>query len=155
MTLLLPFLLAVASFAPPSLDGAAFLAGAWHGEMQGAQIEEHWTTPRADAMIGMYRIVAGGKTVMTEMCSIESTPSGLVLYLRHFNPGLIAREEKDAPVKLPLESLERDRAAFYSSATKTRLIYELISSDELRVTLEKEQAGQIKKTTFAYRRMQR
>lgn len=155
MTLLAPLVLAAASLGPASLTDAAFLTGAWQGEMSGAYIEEHWTAPREDAMIGMYRIVAGGKTVMTEMCSIESTPAGLVLHLRHFGPGLIAREEKDAPSKFPLESLERNRAVFFNPATKTRLIYELFSPDELRVTLEKEQAGQTKKSTFAYRRMAR
>ena len=115
-----------------------FLAGAWRGALGDTTIEEHWMSADGDALIGMYRETNKGKTGTTEMCAIWSREAGPVLLLRHFAPGLIAREEKDKPLEFGLISIAGKRAVFQMAETKTRLTYERTSERELMVTLEKE-----------------
>jgi hypothetical protein len=136
--------------APPaSLKDLAFLAGNWQGGSGENVIEEYWMAPEGGAMLGMYRDIQGGKTVMTELCAVVMREGSPVLLLRHFDSGLIGREERDKPIFFGLESLAGRKAVFYSEERKTRLTYERTTDSELVVTLEKEKDG--KKTQFPYR----
>jgi hypothetical protein len=102
---LTPLVLAAALSAgpvPATLADAGFVAGRWVGDEDGAVSEETWSAPAGDAMLGTWRLVASGKTRVVELLSISAEGGTLVLRLRHFDPGLAAREEKDRPLVLPL-----------------------------------------------------
>lgn len=133
----------------PRLADLAFLSGAWRGTLGETLIEEHWMAPEGDAMLGMYREAEQGKTGTTELCAIWHRAEGPVLILRHYAPGLIAREEKDKPLEFALISAAPNRAVFQMPDTKTKLTYERTGDRELIVTLEKE--GR-KPMRFAYTR---
>jgi hypothetical protein len=100
-------------------------------------------------MIGMFRIVAGGRTRMTEFMAFEQRETGPVLVLRHFGPGLIAREEKDAPLVWTLEKVGPNHAVFLIEKDGTRLEF-LRQGDSLTITLEKTQNGKTTRSPFRY-----
>ncbi|MBA3976332.1 MAG: hypothetical protein C0504_19155 [Candidatus Solibacter sp.] len=135
--------------APPQLQDLAFLAGHWKGPGGPTAFEEVWTRPSGDAMIGMFRIVSNGKTRMTEFMAFEQRETGPVLVMRHFGPGLVAREEKDAPLVWSLEKLKPNHAVFWIEQAGTRLDF-LRQGDSLTITLEKTQNGKTTRSPFSY-----
>jgi len=139
--------------AAADLSELRFISGAWKGSQGAAVVEEHWMQPDGDAMVGMYRVVNGGRTRMTELCVMEQRPEGIVLFLRHFSPGLVAREEKDTPNRFNLEKVEGKRATFLQDSAPTRLIYERVDEDRLVITLVKVKDGQETRIPFEYKRI--
>jgi hypothetical protein len=132
----------------------AWIAGDWRGEMDGGAIEERWAPPLGDSMMGMFRLVNGGKTKFLEFMTIERDGPALVLRLRHFSPGLIAWEEKDKPFTFRLVSRTGQEATFEldDKSTPTRLIYRRGSDGEMTVVLVKEQGGKQTTESFRFRR---
>ena len=67
-----------AAAAPKSftLADAAFLAGAWQGDMGGELVEEHWTVPSGSNITGMPPLLSGlgdnGGTTRTHAVSASS-----------------------------------------------------------------------------------
>lgn len=64
-----------------SLSALAFMSGCWRGRMgaNGGTIEEHYSTPTSNMIIGMTRFVRGGRTVDFEFSRIEARDSSIVL----------------------------------------------------------------------------
>jgi hypothetical protein len=56
--------------AKPTLDSLAWLAGSWVGEARGVTMEEHWTAPKGNSMIGVHRDVGKGRTLSFEFLRI-------------------------------------------------------------------------------------
>ena len=79
----------------PSLPTLAWIAGHWIDDADGDLSEEVWTAPAGDSMIGMWRYAAKGRLAVQELLSIADHGDGPVLRLRHFDPKMVAREEKD------------------------------------------------------------
>jgi hypothetical protein len=106
------------------LKSVAWMEGAWKSNAGGVISEEHWTAPNENHMLGMYRMQKAGKVVFTELLAMELSESGPVMYIRHFGPpGLIAREEKDAPVKMLLVKSEPNTAVFERDNKETVITY--------------------------------
>lgn len=142
--------LPLAAAVPASLKDFAFLAGHWHGEMSNGAIDEIWLRAEGDSMYSLFRMVSGGKTRFTEFQALEQRGATVVLLLRHFNPGLIAREDKDAPQVWDVEELSANRALFHQQGTNTLLEYAR-KGDELRVTLIQERDGKQVKSPFRFK----
>jgi hypothetical protein len=137
-----------------SLDQLAWIAGHWEGEMGGALSEEMWSAPSGDGMMGMWRLVMGGKVRVYEFLVVEQEASGPVLKFKHFNRGLVGWEEKDQALVLPLVKLTDAEAVFDNgdAAKPLRLIYKRPSAGELVVVLERMEKGKLEATEFRYRR---
>ena len=137
--------------APRPAD-LAWMAGRWIDEAGGDLSEEIWAAPVGDSMMGMWRYVAGGKVRIFELLTIGEHEGGLAMRLRHFDPRLAGREDKERPVVLKLVRLANREAAFegaeYSGTGIVRLTYRQPSDDTLAVTLDK--AGG--KEEFRFRR---
>ncbi|HUG53253.1 MAG TPA: DUF6265 family protein [Vicinamibacteria bacterium] len=131
----------------------AWIAGRWVDDSKGNYSEEIWTGPAGGAMLGMWRLVNGGRVRVYELLSLSDEPEGLVLRLRHFDPRLVAREEKDRPVTLRLTDLQGARATFEGQEADgpVRLIYHRTGKDTLAVTLDR--AGV--KQEFRFQRKER
>lgn len=94
--------------AKPALRDLAFLTGHWGDSAANRLSEEVWSSSSGDSMVGMRRHVSDGKLVSVELLSIREEAGGPVLRLRRFSGDLVAKEEKGAPVSLPLvERTER------------------------------------------------
>ena len=61
---------------PASLQSLAWMAGSWETTRGGASIEERWTRPSSDTLIGMSRSVAHGRSRSFEFMRIESRSDG-------------------------------------------------------------------------------
>ena len=130
---------------PPraTLADVAFMAGHWRDPDPAAVSEEIWTAPEGDAMLGMWRLVTGGKAQVYELLSIRQEGPGLVLLLRHFDPQLRAREEKDAPLVIPLARAAPGEVVFEGKSTKgglLRLTYRKQGADAMEGVLERDGA---------------
>jgi uncharacterized protein DUF6265 len=65
---------------PPSLQALRFMTGCWRGPAGGGAIlEEYYTAPAANLMLGVSRYVRGGKVTDYEFTSIEQRDSDLVI----------------------------------------------------------------------------
>ncbi len=131
----------------------AFIAGEWRGTLNGGVIEERWSAPEGDNMMGMFRLVKDGEGVFYEFMTIERAGGTPVLRLRHFSQGLVAWEEKDDLDPYPLVELGEGRAVFENKDTETRLIYERSAPDTLLITLQKSKAGKTIPRVFSFTRM--
>lgn len=137
------------------LAAVAWISGHWQDRTPKSLSEEVWTAPEGDSMLGMWRLVAGGKTRVLELLAISATADGLVLRLRHFDSALVAREEKDQSVVLKAIRQAPGEVAFEGPAVGAeglvRITYRKAGDDGLAVTLER--AG--KKEEFAFKRARR
>jgi hypothetical protein len=137
-----------------TLADMSWLTGSWADDSGGNLSEETWTAPSGDSMQGMWRYVTGGKARIYEILTVTAEDGGLVMRIRHFDPKLVGREEKAAPVALKLVASKERSAVFEgpevgsSTPGLVRLSYARPTDDTLVVTLEK--AG--KKEGFTFRR---
>src|SRR5437870_2662054 len=75
--------------------------------------EEEWSAPLGGSMMGVYRETApDGAARMCELLTITAESPGVLMRLRHHTAQLAAREEKDKPLVLRLESCAEGRAIF-------------------------------------------
>lgn len=121
--------------SPSPLGDLAWLAGTWLQEDDtGLLMEETWSAPRADAMVGMFRLAQRGKVSLFELMSIEldgpagsadgplipgqepvagGAPQRLVFRLRHFHRGLAPWEaEQDGPLTFSVLRLQPNEVVF-------------------------------------------
>ena len=107
--------------------------------------EETWAEPIGDSLVGMFRWVAGDRTTLFELMSIEASEEhGLVFRLRHFHPGLEPWDsQKDGPLTDPLFDLGDQRVVFENpdSNQPRRFVYER-TKDRLQIRLESEGEGE-------------
>jgi hypothetical protein len=138
--------------AKRTLADLAFLSGHWV-EVTGRNLsEEIWTLPAGDSMAGVWRYVEEGRLRIVELLAIRQEAGGPVLRLRHFDPDLGAREEKGAPVTLPLVAAGKQSARFEGPAVGGAGMVSLAyrrDGEMLEVTLTT--AG--KSQEFRFRRM--
>jgi len=136
---------------PATLADVAFMAGHWVGGDPGDLSEEVWSAPEGDSMVGMWRYVAKGRARIFEVLTLTTEGPNVVLRIRHFDPKLVAREEKDKAVELPLVAKGPREAVFegpeYDAKGTVRLTYRQ-DGDSLTAVLEK--AGG--KQEFRFRR---
>jgi len=123
--------------ADVKLEDLTFICGHNRGELNGTIIDEHWSEVGGDTMIGMFRQIKNGKAQMYEFLTIEQTASGLVLRLRHFDPGLVGWEEKAQANSYPLVSWKPNEAVFEHPDKATRLTFRSTGKSTLEVVLER------------------
>ena len=134
------------------LNDVAFITGTWQNQGEGHYIEEVWSAPTGDNMMGMFRFVQEGKGVFYEMMIIEATDDGVVLRLKHFNAGLIGWEEKAEVHSFFLKKVADREAVFEQKDGKKRLHYVQASPSEMVVHLEEEKEGEWSKQSFEFKR---
>jgi hypothetical protein len=107
----LPFLLVLATPAAAEgqavtpLDFVAFMSGTWCSspDSRGTIIEEHYTRPSANIMLGVSRFLRDGVTVSYEFSRIEAGDEGVVL---------TAMPSGQTPTLFPLRDASPDRVVF-------------------------------------------
>src|SRR5581483_5091094 len=97
---------------PAKVAELAWLQGHWTATAFAGTVEEIWSPPLGNAMMGMFRVVKDGKVVFYELCTLVQQNESVVLRLKHFHPDLKGWEEKDASVTFPLIKLAKDKAYF-------------------------------------------
>lgn len=129
-----------AARAPEGIQRVSFLAGRWVKIDSEGGTEEHWSSPRGGAMMGMFRWDRpDGKPVMFEILTITSEGEDLLLRLRHYSPKLAAKEDKDKPMTLKLSEHGERRAVFAAhehAGDLSRIVYHCPTADTLKITVE-------------------
>ena len=75
VSMLLVLLAAGAAF---DIQQLSWMAGCWEGPARNGRTEEHWMKPSGDAMFGVSRTVADGKTVFSEFMQIRRQDGEIV-----------------------------------------------------------------------------
>ncbi|MBY0312052.1 MAG: hypothetical protein K2W85_08280 [Phycisphaerales bacterium] len=123
--------------SPDDLKPLAFLAGAWSSDSGGSLTEEHWSSPHGTSIMGMFRwCKPDGTPSMFEILTITAEPEGVLLRLRHYSPVLVAKEDKDKPLVLKLDSVKDNKAVFVAHADTgklSRITYHAAEADRLSI----------------------
>jgi len=69
---------AAAGEPPSSLPLLHWMTGSWAATIDGVEMEEHWTTPKAGVMLGLHRDVFASGKGFFEFLRIEDGPDGPV-----------------------------------------------------------------------------
>jgi hypothetical protein len=119
---------------PPALEGLSWMAGSWAGTLDGIEMEEHWTRPKGNSMIGMHRDVGRGRTLVFEFLRIEQQ-GGAIVYLSMPNG-------RSPATRFPLKEAQGARVVFENLAHDfpQRIIYWKDGAD-LRARIEGTQNG--------------
>jgi hypothetical protein len=126
---------ATASGQQPDLKMFSWLAGVWEMTDGSRIVEEQWTAPTANAMIGMSRTVAGDRTTEFEFLRIEQR-GGDIFYVPQ--PG------GRPPVAFRLASSDGGRYIFENTTGEDRvkrIEYRRESDDGLYARVEGVQGG--------------
>ena len=100
--------------SPPAarVDQVAWLAGYWEGEGMGGTIEDIWMPPRDGVILGAFRLVQPGGKGFYELFAIEEFEGSLRFVVKHFHRNWVGWEEKDAALRMPLQSISEAEASF-------------------------------------------
>lgn len=120
--------------ANPSIADLSWMAGSWVGESGGIQMEEHWTAPKGNSMVGLHRDVGKGRTLLFEFLRIEQQGDQIV-YLSMPNG-------RSPATPFPLKEVSGTRVVFENPDHDfpQRIIYWKDGSD-LRARIEGSQNG--------------
>jgi len=65
--------------AKPNLASLSWMAGSWSGTTaRGIDMEEHWTAPKGNSMVGIHRDIGKGRTLLFEFLRIEQQGDQIV-----------------------------------------------------------------------------
>lgn len=142
--------------APGKLVDLAWIAGRWEGGDADNRLEEIWSEPKADAIMGVFRWVRGDKTWMYELLTLTAEGEDVFFRLRHFNsPALTPWEEKDGALTYKMVLLEKDKVVFENPQRDMprRFIWLRTGPDTCTHRLEGTRDGKPVADEFRYRRV--
>jgi hypothetical protein len=115
--------------AKPTLTDLAWMAGSWAGTARGIAMEEHWTSPKGNSMVGLHRDVGKGRTLLFEFLRIEQQGDQIV-YLSMPNG-------RSPATSFPLKEVSGTRVVFENPTHDfpQRIIYWMDGAD-LRARIE-------------------
>ena len=118
----------------PTLADLSWMAGSWTGESGGIQMEEHWTAPKGNSMVGVHRDIGKGRTMLFEFLRIEQQGDQIV-YLSMPNG-------RSPATPFPLKEIAGTRVVFENASHDfpQRIIY-WKDGDDLRARIEGTQNG--------------
>jgi hypothetical protein len=128
------------------LDQFAWLSGHWVLDDGKQRVDEYWSAPASDMLIGMSRAVSAGKTVSFEFLRIVARDDG-VFY--------IAQPRGKPPVEFRLQGFDGREAVFVNpghSDHLTRVVYRRNADGTLAARIEGANEGKPFAEDFAYRR---
>jgi len=62
----------------PAINDLSWMTGSWSGSARGVDMEEHWTAPKGNSLVGIHRDVAKGRTTSFEFLHIEQQGDQIV-----------------------------------------------------------------------------
>lgn len=138
--------------ASATIQQVAFIAGQWRGTMGDRIIEQHWMAPLGPSMIAMFRNVQGTNPQLYEILAIEQEGSGLMLRIKHFNPGpgLAGRQPQGEAIEHRLVKVEGQTAVFEGTGQNPNRVIFKRTGDKLDIVIERLRDGQLTQTVFPY-----
>lgn len=138
----------------PRLAGLAWMQGAWTRSDGGETLEEVWSAPAGDSMMGMFRWSRQDKVWLFELITITVEDGDIVFRLKHFDRKLVGWEEKDEALTYKLVHYGQREAIFENSERDhpRQIIYRSPDANTLFVRLEGRTDGKPDVTEFRFRR---
>jgi hypothetical protein len=134
----------------------SWLAGHWRADVWGGRGEEFWSKPEAGVIMAAFRYMKDGKLVLSEFMTIEDDAQhGPLLRIKHFGPGMKAREEKDESATFHIVRSGPREASFVQEKDGRRvtLTYRRTGPESLEAVLIRDQGGKRDETAFRYSRV--
>lgn len=94
------------------LSKLSWITGTWVANVDSDHLEEIWSEPVGDTLMGVFRRVKGGKVWINEIVTITADSQGLVFRLRHFDRKMTAWEDKEKPFYYPVKEVGRNEIMF-------------------------------------------
>ena len=110
-------------------------------------MEEHWTPPSDNVMMGMFKHSEDGKITFYEFFTIAQEDGKWALRLKHFNPDFVGWEEKTDYLTFPLVHIAPAEIAFDG------LVMKKVSPDQMEVLLSMKMNGEVSVERFLYNRV--
>lgn len=144
----------IAEAAP--LADLAWIAGSWRLQIPGEYLDEQWSPPVGNSMIGHFRWVRGDSLWITEHLSITAESDTVVFRLRHFSNQMAPWEEAEDPFVYLLTERGEERVTFELPEPRpdrpSGFVYQALPGDSLLVRIEREQDGETVTQDFRYGR---
>jgi hypothetical protein len=150
---------AAGNTASDKLSKIAWMQGAWKASVDGDYLDEYWSPPHADSMLGMFRWVKKDKLWMSEMLSIVTEGENIVLRVKHFDRSMVGWEEKDKPLVLPLVKQSTEESIFETQdqtgekSEAVRLSYRKTGPDTMDIILEVKGKEAERRNEFHFKRL--
>ncbi len=114
----------------PKLANFSWLEGRWRGDWGPRIAEQVWMAPKADMMLGDFRLIENDKVLVIEFFSLVEKKGGVNFYFRHFTPELVPWEKSDATL-LKLSAAEPKKFEFENPANgkPKRVVFSKIDAD--------------------------
>jgi len=147
MYVLLFVIFTLSVFSQTKIDKLSWIEGNWTTEKWGGTVEEYWSAPSGNSIIGMFRFIVDDKLRFSEHFIITEVDGNLTLRLRHFDANFISWEEKDDYLEFTFVEMED------SSITFNGIRYELLDSGTLKVNLELKRDDKTEIEEFIFSKM--
>jgi hypothetical protein len=119
LSLLVLVLIAASCFGQTksTLENLSWLSGCWEGRDGDSLLEEHWSKPEGQSMLGFGRTIKNNKTASYEFLQIREEMGGLVY---------LPQVQGAPPVQFRLSSYDKDKFVFENPTHDfpQRIIYE-------------------------------
>jgi len=143
--------------AAHNLDQLAWLSGKWVAQKGEGRLEETWSEPYGDCMVGMFRWTRNDKAFLYELLSVREEQvddrNTLAFRLRHFHADLEAWEEKKTPLTFQLAEITPDEATFtFQGDNPWHYVYRRIDDNTMHVLFQRSQDGKPSIETIVFRR---
>lgn len=112
------------------LSELSFLTGKWRSDIDGGTGEEHWSGIEGNNLMGMYRLVNGGKAVAYTFMVIQQTETGIRMKADICFPD---QESANRVHRETLIQLENKKAIFEYDTKQGRTTYVRTSATTLSV----------------------
>lgn len=139
----------------PGIAEMTWIAGRWVDDSDGNLSEETWGPPSGDCLVGMWRLVVGGKAKLYELLTITAESKGVVLRLRHFDRSGAGWEDKEHPLTLKLVRSKPNEAVFEGQEAKgyLRISYRRVDGETLLSVVERGSSEKdVQREEFRFRR---
>lgn len=127
---------------PSSVSAVDFIKGSWKATWGDRTIDAVWSSPAAENIVGYVRVTKDNKVVLYELFAFEKAEEGVVALVRHFGPGLVAREEKETPNLYRFLEAGDGWALFEREGEETRVKYEKRTDDGFAIVIGKPENGE-------------
>jgi uncharacterized protein DUF6265 len=130
----------------PEMWKLGFISGCWKGGDRGLVLEEQWTKPAGQSMLGVGRTIKDGKTEFYEFLQIRERSDGIFY---------IAEPNGEKAVSFKLVKVNDTQAIFENAQHDfpQRIIYQRAIDGSLLASLEGTESGKPKRVEFAMKRV--
>lgn len=131
---------------PRVIEKLSWLSGCWEERKESKSIEEFWTKPNGQTMLGLSRVIKNGKTVSFEFMRLVETEAGI---------DFIALPKGQEQASFHLAGPASEELVFENPNHDfpQKIIYRKVSDKEIFARIEGKEKGISRHMDFAYKRV--